>query len=350
MVDKRFSAMFNDESFQDKAAVDRYGRSLPKSKQSAAKGQPSETVDRMFRMQDDDAPDVTGSSSAQRQSKEKSKKKKKGAKMLEQPRDKAEVEDDDDEEEGPGYSAVQPEEDLSDDDGDELAEEEEEEEEEEADTESATSSDDDDDEAAKDGEVPSALVNWLEGAEHVPRVSDSTSRLAVCNCDWDSTRAVDLYAVLRSFLPKGARILNVAVYPSDFGEQRMAEEATVGPVALLDQPRGDGDDDVDDDEDRGEEDAEVVNENLRRYELDRLKYYFGVVTCDSVATADALYAECDGAEFEASSLPLDLRFIPEDMAFPKVRVRVRVRARVRARVEGYRRGLSFEDCVGCGCG
>ena len=29
----------------------------------------------------------------------------------------------------------------------------------------------------------------------------------------------------------------------------------------------------------------------------------------------------------------------------KVRVRVRVRARVRVRVEGYCRGLNFEDCV-----
>jgi hypothetical protein len=35
----------------------------------------------------------------------------------------------------------------------------------------------------------------------------------------------------------------------------------------------------------------VVNEKLRQYELDRLRYFFGVVTCDSVATAEKLYYE-----------------------------------------------------------
>ena len=53
------------------------------------------------------------------------------------------------------------------------------------------------------------------------------------NCDWDVVRAVDLYAVLRSFLPAGGRIESVAVYPSAFGEQRMAEEATSGPAWLM---------------------------------------------------------------------------------------------------------------------
>lgn len=47
--------------------------------------------------------------------------------------------------------------------------------------------------------------------------------------DWSHIRAVDILAVLRSFLPKGGRIERVTVYPSDYGLQRMAREASMGP-------------------------------------------------------------------------------------------------------------------------
>ena len=115
-------------------------------------------------------------------------------------------------------------------------------------------------------------------------------------------RAVDLLAVLQSFLPPGGRIHEISVFPSDFGEEQMRLEATVGPTGIWareerrqqqeaeEEAAEEEAAEEEEDEEEGEAGAEEVNENLRRYELDRLRYYFAVVRCDSVGTADALYA------------------------------------------------------------
>ena len=64
--------------------------------------------------------------------------------------------------------------------------------------------------------------------ETIPE-SDETNRLAIVDLDWDKIRAVDILAVLRSFLTSSRAITGVTVYPSDFGLQKMQEEAAVGP-------------------------------------------------------------------------------------------------------------------------
>ncbi|XP_030485928.2 pre-rRNA-processing protein ESF1 [Cannabis sativa] len=152
-----------------------------------------------------------------------------------------------------------------------------------------------------------------EPEEHVPEIEKETHRLAVVNMDWRHVKAVDLFMMLSSFLPKDGHMVSVTVYPSEFGIQRMKEEEIHGPVALFDgENEKNGEDDDDDDDDN---DDELDNEKLRAYEKSRLRYYFAVVECDSVATADYLYKACDGVEFERSSNVLDLRFIPDSMEF-----------------------------------
>lgn len=213
------------------------------------------------------------------------------------------------------------------------------EEEEESDDSSSTSTNTDTDDDVYEDEEETFVQQ-----ENIPEIDKETHRLAVVNMDWSHVKAVDLFMVLSSCLPKSGQIKSVAVYPSEFGLKRMEEEAVHGPVGLFDDDKkksgadegkgkdtdgrddedteGDededteGDEDVDTDEDEDEDKGdEIDNEKLRAYELSRLRYYFAVVECDSVATADYLYKNCDGVEFERSSVKLDLRFIPDSMEF-----------------------------------
>ncbi len=68
----------------------------------------------------------------------------------------------------------------------------------------------------------------------------------------------------------------------------------------------DGDDDIPD---------ERREQLLRKYALERLLYFFGVIECDSPQTAMALYAACDGADFGDSGNVVDLRFVPDEQTF-----------------------------------
>lgn len=171
--------------------------------------------------------------------------------------------------------------------------------------------DEDSSSTGSEAEYSSQEENNLALEENVPEIENETRRLAVVNMDWNQVKAVDLYVLLSSFLPKGGEIISVSVYPSEFGLKRMEEEAVHGPVGLFDD---DKDKNASDDE--GDDVNEEIDiEKLRAYELSRLRYYYAVVECDSIATADYIYKSCDGVEVERSSNKLDLRFIPDSMEF-----------------------------------
>nr|XP_034189805.1 ESF1 homolog [Osmia lignaria] len=160
--------------------------------------------------------------------------------------------------------------------------------------------------------------NWGELDKEAETTNESTHRLAVCNMDWDRVHAVDLMVLFNSFLPSGGFIQSVTIYPSEFGKQRMKEEDINGPKELTELSKEgniENDDDDDDDDDENEEGSTYHMEKLRQYQLNRLKYYYAVVEFDSAETANKIYTECDGTEYESTSTRLDLRFIPDDMEF-----------------------------------
>ncbi|KGL88308.1 ESF1 [Charadrius vociferus] len=166
-----------------------------------------------------------------------------------------------------------------------------------------TSSEDDEDLNELFPKEPEIEHSWRELDKDAPRGDEITSRLAVCNMDWDRLKAKDLLALFNSFTPKGGTIFSVKIYPSEFGKERLKEEEQKGPVELFDLP-----------ENTTENDG-LYREKLREYQFKRLKYFYAVVECDSPETANKIYEECDGLEFESSCSFIDLRFIPDNVTF-----------------------------------
>ncbi|PWY79502.1 pre-rRNA-processing protein ESF1 [Aspergillus sclerotioniger CBS 115572] len=155
-----------------------------------------------------------------------------------------------------------------------------------------------------------------------------TDRIAVVNLDWDNIRAEDLMAVFSSFAPTGGRVLKVAVYPSEFGKERMEREETEGPpreiFASKKDDEFDDEDELDSDEEEENIKKSILKEDkgeefnsaqLRKYQLERLRYFYAILTFSSRDVAKHVYDLVDGAEYLSSANFFDLRFVPEDTDF-----------------------------------
>jgi len=149
---------------------------------------------------------------------------------------------------------------------------------------------------------------WGEVDENIKCIENAeTYRLAICNCDWDKVGANDLLILLDSFKPLNGTVKSLKIYPSEFGMERMKEEKVLGPKELREVDDVNGED--------NEQGSSFHMEKLREYQINRLKYYYAVAVCDSVATASKLYEELDGQEYEMSATRMDMRFIPNDTTF-----------------------------------
>ncbi|KAK6852525.1 hypothetical protein PG995_011076 [Apiospora arundinis] len=295
-VDSRFSKLLKDDEFTAAATVDRYGRKLKAdSKKQALK--------KLYEASDDEDEDEDDDEDEDEDDDEDAIK-------------GVEVEDDDviekelkrantnyDPARGGGFSSSE--------DSDSESDEEEEE------------------TAGEAAAKASSSMQRLRDEEAEVEQGEVTSRLAVVNMDWDHVKSHDLMALFSSFVSKGARSRGYL----EFGKGRIEREELEGPPKEIFKKKADSEDEeseeepeeIDSDEDEDEkikegllqeEDADDFNSDaLRKYQLDRLRYYYAVVECDSEACAESIYEATDGTEYQTTSNFLDLRFIPDGVTF-----------------------------------
>ena len=149
-----------------------------------------------------------------------------------------------------------------------------------SDSDSSDSSDDSDGEGSDGHGGETSVWSGVEGPEQTAELPSGgeTRRLAVCNLDWDHLAAVDVFKLMESFVPAGGAVLKVAVYPSNYGLEKLAHEARYGPKLWRDgDDNGDGnggglgegeEDDDDDDEVSESDDDDDDAEGERLGKLD----------------------------------------------------------------------------------
>jgi len=197
-----------------------------------------------------------------------------------------------------------------------------------------------------------AFVKADKGSGVEPEI-EPTRRLAVVNLDWDNVKAIHLFKMFSSLVASAlpstgdkktsksavrGQVLNVRVYPSDFGRERMAKEEREGPPAeLFKKPKEfEHEDEVNEKNiyETGDAEDEVDEDALRKYQLERLRYcphcydpygefvdrrcnryYYAIVECDTLDTASHIFNELDGTELERSANVFDMSFVPDEMSF-----------------------------------
>lgn len=139
-------------------------------------------------------------------------------------------------------------------------------------------------------DIPGQVDEDQEEDDDTPSI-EPTKRIAAVNLDWDNLRAADLYAVFNSFLNMKrngessaglGKLLDVKIYPSQFGKERMEKEEQEGPGGgifvgnagktkkkqgiIMDSDEDQDEDELEDDEDEEEEDDELLGSEVEEDE------------------------------------------------------------------------------------
>lgn len=310
-VDKRFAGMLKDNDFTATARVDKYGRKIKSDAKKKA-------LQRLYQLDDDEEKEEEEKGSSDEEEADKSKRDDKDDEddSEEEEEEDVEVEDDEVVQRELQAAGVRPRRyDPAREGGFSSSEED-------------SDSDQDSDEEALDLATGGDMQR-LEREEI--ETGDVTNRIAIVNLDWDHVKSTDLMALFTSFIPanESGKVLNVSVYPSEFGKERMQREELEGPARELFK-KGKKKEEVEDEsasDSEAEEaaikkqllqegdDQDFDSDALRAYQLDRLRYYYAVMTCSSKSVAQAIYEATDGTEYQSSSNFIDLRFVPDDVTF-----------------------------------
>ena len=203
-------------------------------------------------------------------------------------------------------------------------------------------------------------INTTEGEGGDGNFAGITNRLAVCNLDWDRVGATDIFVALYSFCPTSSQtsgrkhnpikrhgwdvfaklsllpillsltyfymynkgkgssgLKSVKVYLSDFGRRRLAEEDQLGPEELrrernseqvaagdrLEESDGEGlsDDNFAIGDSDYNEKEKKAREMVRKYQINRLRYYYAVAEFGDAKISEAVCESLDGTEYELSA-------------------------------------------------
>lgn len=294
-LDKRFSRVLEDEDFTKRAKVDRYGRPLENSTERTR-------LKRKYEFEEDEEQEQEEPSGS---------------------------DDDDDEEDVPDDDDEVQRELNRVDNARDLLRQGRDSDSSSASSDETSSSDDDDYSDNEDDAADKGPTIGPASQGDIP-MGEVTSRIAIVNLDWDNIRAADIMAVINSFLPPTGTLLKVSIYPSEFGKERLEREEMEGPPREIFASTGDpaDDNDEDDEEDDSEAEskikdslldpdtgAEFDSAALRQYQLDRLRYYYCVLTFSSPSVAEHVYSAVDGTEYLTTANFFDLRFVPDDTDF-----------------------------------
>lgn len=308
-VDKRFAGMLKDNDFTATARVDKYGRKIKSDAKKKA-------LQRLYQLDDDEEKEEEGSSDEEEADKSKKEDDKDKDDSEENEEEDIEVEDDDVVERELQAADARPRRyDPAREGGFSSSEE-----------------DSDSDDEESDEELDLATGGDMQRLEREEvETGDVTNRIAIVNLDWDHVKSTDLMALFTSFIPanESGKVLNVSVYPSEFGKERMQREELEGPAREFFK-KGKKKEEIEDEsasDSEAEEaaikkqllqegdDQDFDSDALRAYQLDRLRYYYAVMTCSSKSAAQAIYEATDGTEYQSSSNFIDLRFVPDDVTF-----------------------------------